>query len=174
MQQGGANCLSDLQTTYLSHILWPRLSRLIQPMQALGRVLEGKNDSVFPRVPLFPGDRAGLAALAGHHITSESWGLHGRCSLCPHQPSRGTSAAYRLLLSTAFPGVQHLCLPCGLGPARAARAARLHCTCRCTAHVGLVLCTCVRTNIQERKINHRWRKINHTSRNRQGEKEQTG
>ena len=138
-----------------------------------GRVLKGKDDSVFPKVPLFPGDRAGLAALAGHRVTSESRGLHGQCSSCPHQPSQGTSAAYPLLLSRsmAFPGIPHLCLPCGLGLARAAPAAHSHCTCCCSAHM---LCTRVQTNIQEREINHRLRKINQTSRNRQGEKEQTG
>lgn len=88
-------------------------------------VLKGKGDSAFPRVARFPGDRARLAALAGHRVTSESRGLHGWCSLCLRQSSRGTSASYPLLLSrsTAFPRIQHPCLLHRLSIARAAPAA---------------------------------------------------
>lgn len=141
VQQGAMNHLPDLKTTYFSHILWPRVSRLIPSMQALGEVLKGKDDSVFLRIPQFPGDRAGLAALARHGVTSESRGLHGWCSPCRRQPRRATSATCPLLLrcNVALPGTQHPCLPWGLG---LAGLPRLHArTARATAVLICAWCS---------------------------------
>lgn len=111
-----------------------------------GRVLKGKDDSVFSRVT------AGRAALTGLCVTSESQRLHGWCSPCLCQPSQGMSATYPLLLScsTAFPGMQHLCLPCGLGLARAAPAAHSHCASLQCSHVLGAVHSCSNKHTRER------------------------